>query len=860
MELILIVVLFGFLWNSFTKLNSRIEDLERRLGVKDKTKVVTPLYGEAYTTPATSVVSEQVSAEQTPLSVYSSEAQQVPELSGSYETKMVSIFDIFFIWLKKEFFMKLGALFLLMGMGWFVSYAFTHNWIGPSGRIMLGLLTGACILGIGAWRIRTYLHQGTIFTVLGSSVILTTLSSARGVYDMFTPTSALFLMFLSVVYVAYVSVRYRSIGLAMSSLIFAGIAPHLTFAPTPLIMEEFAYLFVMSLGTLWVVYVTRWRSLTLTALVIVFFETLPYMTMQGSEGMLVLLWVFLFVALFFVANMVSIVRVHGTTLSTSQLYTAAGTVLFLILWVLVASPKEFQSLLFITWMLVFAYGAYITYVATENKIPFYVYGSASIALLGAATAIELNGAVLTIVFTIEIVMLLVGAFLLRLGDKVVGALSLLFGIPVFMSFSHLGSSAWYSGVLHADFFALLVILLIFGTVGVFLFENVRARREEFPQTYGVSGTLMGTAVFYIFALTPRVCNGIFHTPLDSNGGPMLSLLTSAYMFEVIAVCMIGFMLHLKESTIACLSILFALPVILSFGHIGSSAWDTGVLHTDFLSLTLMCVVFSTLGVLWYAGSRSNDNLPWLSKASWVFMALGVWYLFALTPLVSNGIFANPPHASTLAKALISIAYTLEILGIITVAFALHFSERVVQRLSTLFGIPIFLSLPHIMSPLWKSGVFHPDFFALVVLALVLALVGVVYRERARMSGVVDAAQQNPTNTLIGFSAMYVLILVWLVSHGLFSPDIATMVSLTTYTLMGITAFVAGRNLGVRVYTNAGMILLLFVAGRLLLVDVWHMELFGRIITFLVVGVLFISTAFMRRGGSDAVTELDTSHL
>ena len=45
-------------------------------------------------------------------------------------------------------------------------------------------------------------------------------------------------------------------------------------------------------------------------------------------------------------------------------------------------------------------------------------------------------------------------------------------------------------------------------------------------------------------------------------------------------------------------------------------------------------------------------------------------------------------------------------------------------------------------------------------------------------------------------------------------------------------------------TLSGGILLGFVVLRLLLVDVWAMDLVGRIITFVVIGVLLISTAFM----------------
>ena len=49
----------------------------------------------------------------------------------------------FVTWIKEDWLMKLGALLLLIGFGWFATYAFLNNWIGPAGRISLGLGLGA---------------------------------------------------------------------------------------------------------------------------------------------------------------------------------------------------------------------------------------------------------------------------------------------------------------------------------------------------------------------------------------------------------------------------------------------------------------------------------------------------------------------------------------------------------------------------------------------------------------------------------------------------------------------------------------------------------------------------------------------
>lgn len=838
MELIFILIA-GYLWYLFTKLNERVENLERRLGVEDKTKVVTPLYG-TYTTPAPTAVPSPVYAEPASDFVHP-DVQPAIVQSGAYETQLVSGIDNFFIWLKKDFLMKLGALFLLMGMGWFVSYAFMNNWIGPVGRISLGLLTGVCILILGAWRIRSYEHQGSVFTVLGSGTVLLTVFAARAMYGFFTPASALVLMFTTVVFVAFVSVKYRRNSLALAGLIIAGIAPYLTFSPVPLVIEQFMYLFVIVLGTLWVVYFTGWRNLTLTALIIVFLETLPFIGHSG-DSVIVLMWVFLFVAIFFVANIISIIRVAGMALSSAHLFTAYGTALFLVLWVFVVASEEWQSLIFVAWMLVFSFGSYIVFKTTAERTPFYVYGGTAITLLGAATAAELSGAVLTIAYTLEVAVLIIVALALRFGQEVITSLSILFVIPVVMSVGHIMSPAWNTGVLHPEFFVLAILTLVFLILGLFMHERVRMGAGN-TETKQLSTIFLMTGVTYLFILTALVNTGLF--PKSSSFGTSIhdAVLTMAYTLEVTAVIVIARGLLFGRWSVTALHLLFALPVLLSFRHINSSAWDTGVIHPDFFALAILMSVLLVLGSLMYARSRTPESSEGEHLTSVILMSGGVVYVFLLTALVNEGIFTHSiASASSLQSSLLTVAYIFEIAGIILFARAFRFGEQAVTSLHLLFVVPIIMSFAHLGSQTWNTSVIHPDFFAIVTLISVLAISGVVLLNQGKVNG--NDTQVQSGGLLVMVSGLFGLSLIWLIFHALFSDDIGTMFTLTIYTILGLFMFFEGKMKEHKEVTLSGGILLGFVVLRLLLVDVWAMDLVGRIITFVVIGVLLISTAFM----------------
>ncbi len=75
------------------------------------------------------------------------------EPSNNFSNQLIS-------WVKEDWLLKLGALLLLIGFGWLVSYAFANNWIGPMGRITLGIMAGAVFILLGYWRIQKFIHQG----------------------------------------------------------------------------------------------------------------------------------------------------------------------------------------------------------------------------------------------------------------------------------------------------------------------------------------------------------------------------------------------------------------------------------------------------------------------------------------------------------------------------------------------------------------------------------------------------------------------------------------------------------------------------------------------------------------------------
>jgi uncharacterized membrane protein len=386
--------------------------------------------------------------------------------------------NAFINWLKEDWILKLGALLLLISLGWLVRYAFLHNWIGPQGRIAFGLFAGTLIMLWGWHRIKNYINQGSILLVLGSTTILLTIFAARTIYEFFTPFSSLVLMFLSTAFVALASVRYRNDWLSVLSLILASIAPLLTNAPQVNHIGLFSYLLFIILGAIWIILITGHRSLIFFALLIVFIYSLPYLPSYSFQSVddinllqKLLLFAYGFVSLFFLVTIIGFLRLKDKP-NLYDLITAAFNGLFLLSWIQKVVSPEWKVLIISAWAIVFASGAFFIFKMIRKREPFYIYASISCVFLAIATYIQLEDlpGILTIAYTIESGILIILIYLLFKDISLTEKISWILIGPVLLSFQNMFAAEWRYSIIHEHFFALLVLALTFIGLGL-LFQG-----------------------------------------------------------------------------------------------------------------------------------------------------------------------------------------------------------------------------------------------------------------------------------------------------------------------------------------------------------------------------------------------------
>ncbi|MBT4209546.1 MAG: DUF2339 domain-containing protein [Candidatus Komeilibacteria bacterium] len=489
-----------------------------------------------------------------------------------------------FHWIREEWLFKLGALLLLLGFGWFVN---TNNWLGPMGSTLLGVFVGTVLLILGAWRIKNDLHQGNIFLVLGSTVILITVYAARNLHGLFTPLTALGLSFLSTAFVAFVSVKRKSIGLAVAALILAALAPLLVGGSGGGYVELFTYLTVVILGVIWVVILTGWRPLTLLALIMVGFHSLPVLTTYSiATKSTILLFIYGLASLFYIFNTIGLLKIKDRS-TKADVITAALNGMLLLVWILAAAQKEWQSLIIIAWMLVFAFGAFMIFKKTNKKDALYIYTGIGTAMLAAATTVELDGAVLTIAYTIESAVISLIMFSAMKNHITGQKYSLLLLGPILFAFNDIERFDRSRTVFNEYFFSILVLALCLFAVGFAYryFGRNFARKGFFGKLY-IGQIILGSAYIYIL---------LWHSLQNSFDNRSTAAMVAIVIYTIIGLItnIYGKLMHQKVFLFYGGTMLVLVVMRLLLVDIGQMDQGRRIMTFFFIGFLLIAAAFGT---------------------------------------------------------------------------------------------------------------------------------------------------------------------------------------------------------------------------------------------------------------------------
>ena len=602
MTIILLLLGLGILW-WVSSINSRLSALEAKLHPQ-------PLVAasEVQAEPEAIIPAEPTPSEP---AILPTSVERTPEVVTS--TPLSSGFEN---WLKTDWQIKLGALLLLISFGWFARYAFMNNWIGPVGRISLGVIAGMAIAAFGTLRLKTHRTQGEIFLVLGSSIVLVTVFAARYYYQMFSPLVALFAMFLASAYVAVISAKEKNALLAFSGLILGGLAPLFTVTSEPNILGLFTYLLAVTLGSIWLAYFHERRDIISAGLGVYAFYSLIHLDVSVFDraNTMMLAFFFVFGALFAAANITNHIKTKSGEHFSDIMVALTNNALVLI-WTMTLAPEPLKIGLLLAWAAVFAGCAFACRMFGNTKELWSIYYGSAITLLAIATAEQFGGNTLIVAFTLEALAIIAATHVIKKDFVVTRRMTWLLLLPILMSVETIMSPLWQNG---GKVLPLIVTLGIIAASCIGLGFVLRYLSDKTESAKRTVATLFTIGITYLYVLLERLLNG--------------NTLIAAFTVMGLAVIAATHLIKKDFTTTRRLAWLLLLPTIMSGNTIFSSEWQKGELLP---LVTTLGVIAAACFVLAFVYKTLSDKTDEASATITTLNIVGSAYLYAILWRVSH---------------------------------------------------------------------------------------------------------------------------------------------------------------------------------------------------------------------------------
>ena len=506
MAYVILIVFILIFYSKFSDVKTSINKLESEIAQLKKQ------INSGTSAPAPAMIQDTAASQQpmNPASVAQNAAPMppVPATPGQIEA-----------WFQENLLLKVGMLMVLAGFGWFVSYAFIHDWISPAGRIMIGFAAGTVIMIFGMLRLGKNQTQGNMLTILGSALIVITALAGQYYYNFFPPGAVLCLIFLVSICISFSAVSYSMERLAAYGLLMSLSAPLFSHVASMDTVILYLYLAVISLGAIWVAVVKGWQSVTLIGITGILLYSVSYgsVIVPYDAKYAVAAILYAICLLYTSVSTWSLIRNKKDSSPEEVFITVVNTILILI-GTLTIIPTGYQSLMLAGWIAVYAVSGSIVLQKTKSDKLFYIHSLVAVLFLAVATSIELSGPTLVIAFAVEAALVSMASYVISKKIGTAELFGFLMAVPCIMSLPSLFSSAWSAGIFNSDCAVLMIMGAVFALLGLFYQTNQSEADEETVKGHQIAFII---ASFYAFATFWLSAHSLF---ADKDTAVFISLL------------------------------------------------------------------------------------------------------------------------------------------------------------------------------------------------------------------------------------------------------------------------------------------------------------------------------------------------
>ena len=165
-----------------------------------------------------------------------------------------------------QWFNRIGILAVMIGMAWFLKFAFDNHWIGPLGRVLIGLVAGAALI---AWSERFRKNNYAVFSyslkAVGSGALYLSLWAAFSLYQLLPGGAAFAAMIMVTAFNGFMAWAQDAELLALYAIVGGLSTPLLISTGENHEVALLSYLLLLDVAVLVLVALRPWSRLLFAA-------------------------------------------------------------------------------------------------------------------------------------------------------------------------------------------------------------------------------------------------------------------------------------------------------------------------------------------------------------------------------------------------------------------------------------------------------------------------------------------------------------------------------------------------------------------------------------------------------------------
>ena len=650
---------------------------------------------------------------------------------------------------------KIGILILVLGISFFVKFAIDQEWINEVGRVGIGFLSGAILLGFAHRLQKNYKAFSSILVSGAIVVFYFIITYAFKEYQLYSQTVAFILMVLVTLFSTVISILYDRKELAVLSLIGGFLVPILASTGSGNFVVLFSYLLILNIGFLFVSIKKKWFIINILAFAFTHLFFIGWLVSDehiNLNSVTLFLFATLFYIVFFAMNIFRVVTekkseikplVMSLFLISTFVYFGQG------LYLLDYFANTFKGLFTLLLALI---NLGTGWILLKNKIidkkTIYLFIGMTLTFLTLTGPIQLDGNYITLFWAAESVLLIWLSQKIKNNDFKIAAFITIFLTlgSLIMDFINIYESSEKLNIIFNKGFLTGIFTIICLVASAFLLKKEK-------DNYTIIGTKIkpskiAIALFAIAGVVLYV-TGLLELTHQTNNRLDYFLATTIlsiyhYIFIVIAIT---YLLKYKISytvglIVSILSILFSLSYFskLPFMSFRSSILENTGDPTFYIQFILLILVFYIMRLVYNHVNKekyTNQNRNYLSYflASFVVILVSIELLIISQPITVSPKINDLTDVNSEIYALISKSKTTVIktsfpilwgiLAFVFLYFGIKKSKKAWRVFSlVLIAITIVKLFVYDINNVSQGG----KIVAFIILGIVLLIISFMYQK------------------------------------------------------------------------------------------------------------------------------------